>query len=106
MSESSRVVSVEVQGLRFPIRSALDEDYIAELATYVDDKMRAASDASPSGDVVKIAVVAALNIADEYFRARDGDDRAVASAEARADAIESIIDSMIAALRTEAPPLR
>lgn len=98
MSESSRVVSVEVQGLRFPIRSALDEDYIAELATYVDDKMRAASDASPSGDVVKIAVVAALNIADEFFRARDGDQHVTASAEARTDAIESMVDAMLAAL--------
>ena len=39
------VVTVEIAGQRYPIRSGLDERYIAELAAYVDQKMRAASNA-------------------------------------------------------------
>ncbi|PYR69801.1 MAG: hypothetical protein DMF88_04850 [Acidobacteria bacterium] len=35
------VVTVEIAGQRYPIRSGLDERYIAELAAYVDQKMRA-----------------------------------------------------------------
>ena len=54
------------------IRSAatLDPAYVAELAAYVERKMQLAARESPAGDTLKIAVLAALNIADEYFRAR------------------------------------
>ena len=67
----SRVVTVEIAGQRYPIRSALDERYVTELAAYVDQKMRAASQAAPTSDMLGVAVLVALNIADEYFRARE-----------------------------------
>jgi cell division protein ZapA len=69
---TTRVVSVEIQGLRYPIRSDLDEQYIIRLAAYVDAKMQRATNEVPTGESMKIAVLAALNIADELFRARDG----------------------------------
>ena len=37
-----QVVSVEIRGQRYPIRSELDAQYVNGLATYVDEKMRAA----------------------------------------------------------------
>jgi cell division protein ZapA len=66
-----RLVSVEINGLRYPIRSDLDPAYVAELAAYVEQKMQLAARESPAGDTLKIAVLAALNIADECFRARE-----------------------------------
>ena len=72
MNDDGRVVTVEIHGQRYPIRSALDAAYVAELAAYVDEKMRLAARESPAGDTLQIAVLAALNIADEYFRARAG----------------------------------
>jgi cell division protein ZapA len=68
---SERVLPVEILGQQYPIRSALDARYVAELADYVDQKMRAAADTTPAGDSVRLAVLAALNIADEFFRCRD-----------------------------------
>ena len=68
----SRIVTVEIMGQRYPIRSALDIEYITHLANYVDEKIQSATELSTGGDTVRIAVLAALNIADEYFRARDG----------------------------------
>ena len=68
--DETRVVSVEINGQRYPIRSHLDAAYIAELAGYVDEKMRLATRECPAGDTLKTAVLAALNIADEVFRAR------------------------------------
>ncbi len=44
---------------------------MAQLAAYVDEKMRAASDSTPTGDTLRLAVIAALNIADELFRCRE-----------------------------------
>jgi cell division protein ZapA len=69
--EQSRIVTVEIHGQRYPIKSSLDATYVAELAAYVDEKMRLAVKECPSGDTLKVAVLAALNIADEYFRAGD-----------------------------------
>ena len=70
MSEASKVVTIEIQGLRYPIRSELDEQYVIELARYVDGKMARAGREVPTGESLKIAVLAALNIADELFRCR------------------------------------
>ena len=67
----SSVITVEIAGQRYPIRSALDERYVTELAAYVDQKMRAASDAAPASDMLGLAVLVALNIADEFFRERE-----------------------------------
>ncbi len=71
MDEATRVVPVEIHGQQYPIRSTLDPAYVAELAAYVDEKMRLASRETPGSDTLKVAVLAALNIADEFFRARD-----------------------------------
>lgn len=69
----SRVVSVEIQGLRYPIRSSLDHEYIVRLASYVHGKMERAQAEVPTGESLKVAVLAALNIADELFRAQEGE---------------------------------
>ena len=69
--DEGRLVSVEINGLRYPIRSHLDAAYVADLAAYVERKMQLAARESPAGDTLKIAVLAALNIADECFRARE-----------------------------------
>src|SRR3954469_10034603 len=92
----SRVVSVEINGMRYPIRSHLDATYIADLAAYVEQKMQLASQESPAGDTLKIAVLAALNIADEYFRARqDGTSQRTGLAE-RARELERMLDLALA----------
>jgi cell division protein ZapA len=91
MSET-RVVHVELHGQRYPIRSGLDPQYVAELAAYVDEKMRLAARESPAGDTLKIAVLAALNIADEFFRACDEVQTDQAAITRRAAALEHIVD--------------
>ncbi len=87
-----RIVHVEIQGQRYPIRTTLDPSYVQDLAAYVDRKMGLAADASPSSDTLGLAVLTALNIADEFFRVRDQqlDDADVLTA--RAQALERIVD--------------
>jgi cell division protein ZapA len=100
MSDSAaRVVSVEIQGLRYPIKSTLDASYVAQLATYVDAKMQAASDETPAGDSVRIAVLAALNIADEYFRTREGEEATGDEILRRVEDLEHLVDRAIALAR-------
>ena len=97
MSEPGRVIPVDIQGQRYPIRSTLDPEYVARLALYVDEKMRAAAETTPTGDSLRLAVLAALNIADELFRCRDANrDRDGRLAE-RAEELERLLDQVLMA---------
>ena len=91
----SRVIHVEIHGQRYPIRSSLEGQYVAELAAFVDEKMRLAAKACPAGDTLKIAVLAALNIADAFFRSRDADFDWTTNLEDRARALERMVDLAI-----------
>jgi cell division protein ZapA len=90
------VVTVEIAGQRYPIRSDLDERYIAELAAYVDQKMRAAVNAAPESDMLGLAILVALNIADDYFRARQQESSAHGELNERAMRLEQIVDDVLA----------
>src|SRR5215207_3479847 len=91
----TKVVTVEVGGQQYPIRSTLDATYVAELAAYVDQKMRSAAEAAPASDMLGLAVLVALNIADEYFRARDQQSSAGTEINARALQLEQLVDDVL-----------
>lgn len=91
----SRVVHVDVNGQRFPIRTTLEGRYVQELAAYVDRKMRLAGEASPSSDTVGLAVLTALNLADEVFRARATQTMSDGSFAQRAEALEKMVDDAL-----------
>ena len=92
----AHVVSVDIRGQRYPIRSTLDAQYVNGLASYVDEKMRAAADSTPSGDSVRLAVLAALNIADELFRCQDVQNASRGALAARTEALERLLDAALA----------
>ena len=91
----SGVVTVDIAGQRYPIRSGLDPAYIVELAAYVDKKMRAASDAAPTTDILGLAVLVALNLADEYFRARQQSSTSSGELNERALRLEELVDRIL-----------
>ncbi len=65
--------TVEIFGTRLGLRSDGDAARLEELARFVDSRMREVADRSSSVDTVKIAVLTALNIADELFQERESD---------------------------------
>jgi cell division protein ZapA len=89
------VVTVEIAGQQYPIRSGLDANYVAELAAYVDQKMRAASDAAPATDRLGLAVLVALNLADECFRARQQESSVGGTLNERALRLERLLDEAL-----------
>ena len=68
----SDIIEIKVYGRIYKIRVKGDEDeeYISRLTSYVDQKMQEIAVKSRSEDPTKIAVLAALNIADDYFVSR------------------------------------
>jgi cell division protein ZapA len=93
----AHVVTVQIRGQRYPIRSTLDAQYVAGLAVYVDEKMRAASESTPSGDSLRLAVLAALNIADELFRCQDAQQARRGALSERYEALERLVDAALEA---------
>ena len=58
-------VRVEIFDQAYNLRGS-DAEYILKLAEYVDAKMRAVAEQTHTVDTARLAVLAALNIADEY----------------------------------------
>ena len=64
-----KIIEIEIykQKYRIKVKGEEDEKYISHLTSYVDQKMREVAVKSRSVDTLKVAVLAALNIADEFF---------------------------------------
>ncbi|HXP80153.1 MAG TPA: cell division protein ZapA [Verrucomicrobiae bacterium] len=61
----SNRVKVEIYGQSYTLGGDLDEAYVQKLARYVDEKMIAVAEATQTVDSVRVAVLAAMAIADE-----------------------------------------
>jgi len=69
-------VKVQIFGQTYSIQGELDQAYVQKLARYVDEKMNAIADVTRTVDTQKVAVLAALAIADElHGMQRDRTDR-------------------------------
>jgi cell division protein ZapA len=89
-------VSVEILGERYTIRGEAEPGYIAEVARMVDERMRELQEASPSIARSKLAVLTAINIADELMQERmtrpDMPDEAMQEFAARARQLVTLLD--------------
>ena len=94
MSES-RVIHVDIQGQRYAIKSTLDPKYVNDVAAFVDQKMERVGRELATSDALRLAVLAALNIADELFRTRQDSSGEASRLLARAADIERIVDAAL-----------
>ena len=92
---SSTSVHVEIFGQTYTVKAGADPGYVEELAAYVDAQMREVSKTAGAVDSVRVAVLAALNLADECFRlrrqAQSGDQNLAARAERLAKELASVL---------------
>ena len=68
---TKKALDVEILGQKFTITSDAEEDYMIKVAGYVDGKMQELLRASKPVAKSNVAMLAALNIADEYHRLKD-----------------------------------
>ena len=64
MDARSDSTTVEIFGQTYNVRGEGDPDYLTELARFVDSRMREVAAEVATVDTAKIAILAALNIAD------------------------------------------
>ena len=91
---SSNSVRVEIFDQVYNLRGS-DADYILKLAEYVDAKMRALSEQTATVDSVRLAVLAALNIADEYHLLKRGAETPSPDVRRRAIKLASALDEVL-----------
>jgi cell division protein ZapA len=95
VGETPNSIPVEIFGQTYSVKAGTDPGYVRELAAFVDGKMREASVGAGAVDSVRIAVLAALNIADECFRARATAHEAADKAQARAAVLARALASAL-----------
>jgi len=90
----SPAVRVEIFDQAYNLRGS-DPDYILKLAEYVDSKMRAVAEATNTIDTARLAVLAALNIADEYHLLRKKQDSGATDYQKRAHLLADALDEVL-----------
>jgi cell division protein ZapA len=63
-----RVTRVDIFGQEYSLRGQASEEHMRLVAALVDEKMQEIAQANPRFDSAKLAVLSAVNIADEYVR--------------------------------------
>jgi len=88
------LTQVKIFGTEYSLKGAEAQEYMEELANYVDKKMREISERSALVSTAKVAVLAALRISDELYRLRKdkSETRADISAETRIRKLIEMID--------------
>jgi cell division protein ZapA len=87
-------VRVEIFDQAYNLRGT-DPEYISQLAEYVDAKMRAVAEQTHTVDTARLAVLAALNIADEYHLLRRNHDGGEVEYLKRAHHLSNALDEVL-----------
>jgi cell division protein ZapA len=91
---SNGSVRVEIFDQGYNLRGT-DPDYILKLAEYVDTKMRAVSQQTHTVDTARLAVLAAINIADEFHMLRKKMDGGTTDSSRRAKQLLNALDEVL-----------
>ncbi len=86
-------IDVEVYGQKLALRPIEDESYAHELARYVEGQMQTIAQGATTTTPLKVAILAAMNIADQLFRQESRRQAGEAEIERRAEGLLECIDS-------------
>ncbi len=70
MSGQSRSIRVSIFGRDYNVKGGPDDEYVKMLASHVDSVMRDIADKTGTLSSARVAILAALNIADEMYKDR------------------------------------
>ena len=94
-TSSSPTIRVEIYNQTYNIRSDGDTEYIIQLAEFVDSRMREISSGTLTVDSLKVAILAALHIADELHRLKHMHEQADAQLAARSSECAEMLDRLL-----------
>ena len=68
MAKEPQSIRVVIYDQEYFMRGDLNREYIEKLARYLDGKMRSIAERTRTVDTLRVAMLAALNVADEYHQ--------------------------------------
>ncbi|MDL1873176.1 cell division protein ZapA [Deltaproteobacteria bacterium PRO3] len=80
---------------KFQLKSESDEKYVQRVADYVNKKLFDIQEKTKSVSSLNVALLAALNIADDFFRIKTTDKGKVGEARAKVREILGLIDRQL-----------
>jgi len=86
-----KAVEVEIMGQKFTVTSDADEDHVRKVAAYVNEKMEEVSSSSKLIPKFNVAMLAALNIADDYQKVKESHESILNRLDSLAKKISSTI---------------
>src|SRR5713101_4729569 len=92
---TSPTIRVEIYNQTYSIRSDGDTEYIIQLAEFVDSHMREISSGTLTVDSLKVAILAALHIADELHRLKNMHEQADSQLAARSTECAEMLDRLL-----------
>ena len=101
---TSPTVRVEIYNQTYNIRSDGDTEYIIQLAEFVDSRMREISCGTLTVDSLKVAILAALHIADELHQLRKLHDQADEQLATRSAECSEMLDRLLKVPRSLTRP--
>jgi cell division protein ZapA len=97
--EASPTIKVEIYDQAYTVRSDGDPEYLKQLAEYVDRRMREISSGTLTVDSRKVAILAALYIADELHQLRKQHEQADEQLATRSAECSELLDRLLKAPR-------
>ena len=88
-------IRVTIYDQEYQMRGQLDPEYIRKLAQFVDEKMRSIAKRTQTVESLRLAVLAALNIADEYHQLKARHEEMEKDAARRVDQCTEILDDLL-----------
>jgi cell division protein ZapA len=96
-STATPTIRVEIYNQTYNIRSEGDTEYIKQLAAFVDSRMREISSGTLTVDSLKVAILAALHIADELHRTRKAHEQQDSQLASRSAECAEMLDRVLKA---------
>jgi cell division protein ZapA len=92
------VLYVQIMGHEYPVEASADEElYVNRLAQFIQERMTELKDESKVIDSYKLAVLTAMNIADELFRLQETKGSTSKALESKTDDLLKLLDDALAA---------
>ena len=85
-------MEVQIGSTSYTIKTEADEDYIQSVARYVNNKIEEVRQKTKSVSTLNVAILAALNTADELFRERDKNQKSFERIEDRSKDLIDLIE--------------
>ena len=91
-------VTVNIYGHEYTLKGEADSEYVQKVARFVDRKMKEVAENSTLASTTKVAILAAINIADELFRERQKRHQALAMLDERTGQIAQLLEKEVGKL--------